>query len=264
MSNTPTFIHELTAAFEADKYEITPNPVFGESGITATTYARNKNLHYVIFDLSATAGGDLDKIGAAHTAACEWVDSSYKTPKSLRLQPPVTQTVFVTADAFTREQQEQVVTMLNQIDPNQGGEIRHSALVDLVRKVTVPLKDTQAYAAIPQQKSQMRLEKYTEQILGEAAAPAPGEEADSLRPSTKTPMPPAWAWFFIVVNVLMIGLRGAIPSALGVGAATWSYQISIQRDQPVGGRIGKCVGITLGAWAIMIGITVFFRGLLGG
>ncbi|NEO84450.1 MAG: hypothetical protein F6J87_09380 [Spirulina sp. SIO3F2] len=263
MSNTPpAFIHELQAVLEADKYEITPNQLLGESGITATAYARRKNLHYVLFDLQATAGDDLTKIGTAHTAACEWVDTFYKTPKSLRLQPPVIQTVFVTAVAFTRSQQEQVVEMLNQLDPNQGGEVRHASLVDLTRKAAVPLKDTQAYAAIPQQKSQVRLQNYAEQILGESTESA--SEGDALRSGPKTLIPPAWSWFFIVVNALMVGIGGAIPSGLGFGAAMWCYQLSMQREQPVGGRIVKCVGITLVAWAILAAIALFFASILNG
>lgn len=261
MSNTQAFIQEFQAALEADKYEVTPHLALGESGITATAYARHKNLHFILFDLQAITGDDLNPIGTAHTAACEWVDRSYKTPKSLRLQPPIIQTVFVTATAFTRDEQEEVVKMINQLDPTQGGEVRHAALVDLTRKVAVPLKDIEAYGAIPQQKSQARLQKYSEQILGEAAEPA-SDDANGLRQSPKTLMPPAWSWFFIVVNVVMLGIGGAIPYGLGFGAALWCYQIAIQREKPIGGRLAKCVGITLGAWAILAVVTVVIARML--
>lgn len=254
MSDTKTFLHQLQAALDADQYEITPNPTFGESGITAVAYARKKNLHYALFDLQ-TVGDDLNNIGAAHTAACDWVNSLYKTPKSLRLQFPVTQTVFVTADAFSREQQEQVFKLLNQLDPNQGGEVRHAALVDLTRQETVPLKDLEAYAAIPQAKSHSRLENFVAQILGGSITVNSGAqstpEGDALRRRPKTLLPPSWAWFFIVINAVMVGIGGAIPSGLGLGAAAWCYQTSTEQEETISDRVFKCIGITVGAWVMM-------------
>ncbi|MGB0560499.1 MAG: hypothetical protein ACPGVO_01685 [Spirulinaceae cyanobacterium] len=267
MSNTLTFIHEFTTALEADKYKITPNQALDESGITATAYARNKNLHYVLFDLQAAIGDDLDRIGVAHMAACEWINTLYKTPKSMRLQPPNMQTVFVTAAAFTREQQEQVVETINRLDPGQGGEVRHATLVDLGRKVAVPIKDISLIGALPQQRSQTRVEKYTAQILGEPDELASGD--DPLRTSARTMTLPGWAWFFMVVNALMIflgpsipytlgplisGVGFAIPVTLGMGGAIWCYRIAVRRDQPTDNRILKCVGITLGAWGILIAL----------
>ncbi|MGD1907337.1 MAG: hypothetical protein ACFB0C_15315 [Leptolyngbyaceae cyanobacterium] len=271
MNSTQDFLTRFDTVLKAEKFEIHPHYSLAGTDIVAAFYGRRKNFHYFVFDLQATLKGNLERLIEAHEAACKWVNSQYKTPKALRLQAPIIQSILVTAEPFTQAMQEQVLTQMDALAARSavGGEVSNVTLVDLLRRQTAPLKAVQMIGWAVQKKVQKMVgeqaEKVFQQLPGTAAVSV--EDGTTLETAPKSRVsqwPPGWAWFFIVLCVLIIGLRGAIPSAVGAGAAAGCYQISRDYSQSTQTRVLKCLGITVGAWAIMVAIVVLIAILVNG
>src|SRR5262245_4710645 len=65
---------------------------------------------------------------------------------------------------------------------------------------------------------------------------------------------PWWGWIFVVAcgAIPVISLGGAIPAALGVGAAGACAAVSKKPDMSGALRLGACFGITMGAWFLFV------------
>lgn len=68
-------------------------------------------------------------------------------------------------------------------------------------------------------------------------------------------MPPAWAWLFIIacIAIPVISLGGAIPGAIGAGAAAACYSVSRDGSKTTQTRALICLVVTIVAWALFIG-----------
>ena len=268
METIQDFLTRFCTVLQSDNFEVRHNQSLGDAGIIADVYACRKKLHYLIFNLQQNLKNDLAGLAAVHKASCAWVDSQYKTPKSLRLQPATIQTIFITAELFTRKMQEEAIAAINQLDSQWGGEISNAMLIDLQRQTTAPLKDILPVGGRGQSKAASILEEQTQKVFQQNGNPQDIISRDDLdiaapRKQQKMKWPPAWAWFFIVLCGAMVGLRGAIPSALGMAGAAACYQVAQDRSKPLGGRIIKCIGISLGVWVLFFGIGFVFLQLLG-
>jgi hypothetical protein len=73
-------------------------------------------------------------------------------------------------------------------------------------------------------------------------------------------MPPIWAWLFIIAcaAIPIIALGGAIPGAIGVGSATGCYQVARNESRSTSTNVAYCVGITVIAWGLFLGMLYFF------
>jgi F0F1-type ATP synthase membrane subunit c/vacuolar-type H+-ATPase subunit K len=259
MNTTLDFVTLFDAVLKAEKFETQPHQVLEGTGIVASFYGRRKNFHYFVFDLEQTLKGNLDRLTDAHEAACKWVNSQYKTPKALRFQAPIIQSILVTAEPFTKAMQEKVLAQMDMLAARSavGGEVSNVTLVDLPRRTTAPLKAVQMMGWAIQKKVQKMVEDQVQtvfqQLPGTAEVSEEPEMALETAPKSRvSPWPPSWAWFFIVLCALIIGFRGAIPSAIGAGAAAGCYQVSRDRSQPTQSRVLKCLGITVGAWVTVL------------
>ncbi|MEL6310435.1 MAG: hypothetical protein AAFR81_18735 [Chloroflexota bacterium] len=78
---------------------------------------------------------------------------------------------------------------------------------------------------------------------------------DKAKNDEKLPTP-WWGWLFIVVCVAIpvIAVGGAIPSAIGAGAAAGCYSVSKNPEMSATTRMGACLGITVIAWALFGGL----------
>jgi hypothetical protein len=65
---------------------------------------------------------------------------------------------------------------------------------------------------------------------------------------------PLWGWLFMVacVAIPVISLGGALPAAIGAGAASACVAISKKPDRSILFRVGACTAITLAAWCLFI------------
>ncbi|NJN22847.1 MAG: hypothetical protein HC812_18825 [Leptolyngbya sp. RL_3_1] len=257
---------------KAEGFEIQPKHRLEGSDLVAALYGRRKNYHYFLFDLEQAFNGNLERLTEAHEMVCKWVNSQYKTPKALRLQAPIIQTVLVTSEPFTREMQEQALAQMDTLAARSavGGEISNVTLIDLPRRTTAPLKAVQMMGWAIQKKVQKMVEaqaqKVFQQLPGAVEMPPleGGSALDTAPKSRVSQWPPGWAWFFIVPCLGIIGLRGAIPAAVGAGAAAGCYQVSRDRSQSTRTRVLKCLGITVGAWAVMFAIAIAIAIVFGG
>lgn len=61
---------------------------------------------------------------------------------------------------------------------------------------------------------------------------------------------PRWSWIFVVMclAIPVITLGGALPGALGAGAAAGCATVAKKQNQSVRARILLCLAITGGAW----------------
>ena len=62
---------------------------------------------------------------------------------------------------------------------------------------------------------------------------------------------PKWVWVFCAACVIMFVGGGLLPALLGIGGASLCLKVSKMR-MPVITRVMLCLGITVGAWAIML------------
>jgi hypothetical protein len=255
------FVALFEAVLKAEGFEIQPKPRLEGTNLVAVLYGRRKNYHYFLFDLEQAFNGNLERLTEAHEMACKWVNRQYKTPKMLRFQAPIIQTVLVTTAPFSREMQAEVIAQMDTLAARSavGGEISNVTLIDLPRRTTAPLKAVQMMGWAIQKKVQKMVEdqaqKVFQQLPGTAAVPE-GAEFETAPKSRVSQWPPGWAWFFIVPCLGIIALRGAIPAIVGAWAAAGCYQVSRDRSQSTRTRALKCLGITVGAWAVMFGIVI--------
>ncbi|HLF92382.1 MAG TPA: hypothetical protein VJB14_02905 [Planctomycetota bacterium] len=65
---------------------------------------------------------------------------------------------------------------------------------------------------------------------------------------------PGWAWVFIVLcaAIPVITLGGAIPGAIGGGAAAGCAGVSRIQTLSTAARVGICIGITVAAWVAFV------------
>lgn len=65
---------------------------------------------------------------------------------------------------------------------------------------------------------------------------------------------PLWAWVFIVAcgAIPVVTMGGAVPFALGGGAAVGCATVAKKPRWSAATRVGACVGITLGAWVAFV------------
>jgi hypothetical protein len=69
---------------------------------------------------------------------------------------------------------------------------------------------------------------------------------------------PGWAWLFVVSSLAIpvVCLGGAIPGALGFGAAAGCASVSKRTDWETPARVVVCAAITGGAWALLLAFAV--------
>lgn len=69
---------------------------------------------------------------------------------------------------------------------------------------------------------------------------------------------PAWGWIAVALCVTLpiATLGGAIPGALGAGAAAACYAVARDPTKPAATRMGLCAAIVAGCWAIAITLIV--------
>ncbi|MEM9539748.1 MAG: hypothetical protein AAGA60_09570 [Cyanobacteria bacterium P01_E01_bin.42] len=258
METVQNFLTQFRTVLQSDNFEVQQGQSLGDSGITADLYACRKKVHYLIFDLQQNLKNDLAGLPEVHRAACKWVDSQYKIPKSLRFQVATIQTIFVTAEPFTRKMQDEVLSAITQADSQWGGEISNATLIDLQQQISAPLKDILPVGGRAQSKVAMIVKEQAQRIFGNAGSGdviSPDNIDLALpREQPKMKWPPSWSWFFIVLCGAMIGMGGALPSGLGMAGAASCYQVAQDRTKPLTGRIVKCVGITLGVWVLFFAI----------
>jgi hypothetical protein len=271
MDSMDNFVALFETVLKAEGFEIQPKHRLEGTDLVAALYGRRKNYHYFLFDLEQAFNGNLERLTEAHEMACKWVNRQYKTPKMLRFQAPIIQTVLVTTAPFSRDMQEQALAQMDTLAARSavGGEISNVTLIDLPRRTTAPLKAVQMMGWAIQKKVQKMVEdqaqKVFHQLPGVAEVP-PLEGSGEFETAPKSRVsqwPPGWAWFFIVPCLGIIALRGAIPAAVGAGAAAGCYQVSRDRSQSTRTRALKCLGITVGAWAVMFAIVIVIAILLG-
>jgi hypothetical protein len=81
-------------------------------------------------------------------------------------------------------------------------------------------------------------------------------------PPGKAPTP-SWAYLFAgacgIIPILTLG--GAIPALIGFGGASGCITVARNRHMDPGLRVGICLGITAGCWAIMLVILGALIGL---
>ena len=271
MDSIQDFVTLFDAVLKADGFEIQRHHSLEGTEMVTAFYGRRKNYHYFVLDLQHTLKGNLDHLVDAHEAACKWVNSQYKTPKALRLQAPIIQTVLVTTEPFSRDMQEQALTQMDALATRSamGGEISNATLVDLPRRTTAPLKAVQMMGWAIQKKVQKMVEdqaqKAFQQLPGTAEVPPEAEADLEAAPKSRVSQwPPGWAWGFIVLCGVIVGFRGAIPTAVGIAAAGTCYQISRDRSQSTQSRVLKCLGVTVGAWVVVFAIAILIVILFGG
>jgi len=75
---------------------------------------------------------------------------------------------------------------------------------------------------------------------------------DEQQPSEPKPRIPGWAWLFVVACGIIpfITLGGAIPGAIGGGGAFGCLAIARDPSNPVGVRVGICIGVTVLCWGL--------------
>ena len=69
---------------------------------------------------------------------------------------------------------------------------------------------------------------------------------------------PAWAWLFIIgcAAIPIVSLGGAIPGALGFGAAAGCANLAKREKWPVGARVLACAALAGGAWMLFLAFAV--------
>jgi hypothetical protein len=69
---------------------------------------------------------------------------------------------------------------------------------------------------------------------------------------------PGWAWLFVVgsLAIPVACLGGAIPGALGFGAAAGCASVSKRADWQTPARVMACAAITGGAWVLLLAFAV--------
>lgn len=268
---TTTFLQAFEASLVADGFEWQRPPQLAPIGIQPTAYARKKNVHYLVFDWSQTLSNDIQQFNAAHEAACQWVNTSSYWPKALRITVPAVQTILVTTEPFTRVMQDQVVNYLGELSLQSGvgGETSNATLIDLRRRLVIPLKAEQLWGLLVQRKLQNSVKKHAQAAFQRlpATAPIPADrpEAEDLALQPKSQIsqwPPGWAWFFIVLCLILVALGGIIGALCGLAGAAYCYQISRDRSKTIGRRVLYCLGVTVGAWIIVVVVGVAI-GILG-
>jgi hypothetical protein len=75
---------------------------------------------------------------------------------------------------------------------------------------------------------------------------------------------PWWGWLFVVAcgAIPIVTMGGALPGALGFGAAAACAGISKRPDWPIAGRVAACAGITVAAW-VGFGVIVLGAARIG-
>ncbi len=65
---------------------------------------------------------------------------------------------------------------------------------------------------------------------------------------------PAWTWVFVVlcIAIPIVSLGGAIPGAIGAGAAAGCYSVAKNDKSSTGARVALCAAITVGAWIVFV------------
>jgi hypothetical protein len=71
---------------------------------------------------------------------------------------------------------------------------------------------------------------------------------------------PKWAYAFIAVCVVipMITMGGAVPAAIGIGAAAGCASVARDESKTMGTRVAYCAGITALAWGLFVAFVVAF------
>lgn len=74
---------------------------------------------------------------------------------------------------------------------------------------------------------------------------------------------PAWVWLFVVAcgAIPVVALGGAIPAAIGFGAAGGCMSVSRMTSLPPTGRVLICFGITVAAWVGFVFMLIVLFGL---
>lgn len=76
----------------------------------------------------------------------------------------------------------------------------------------------------------------------------------------KPPKPPIpwWGWVCAGMCILIpfVALGGAIPGAIGAGGAGGCVAVARHPTMSMGARVGICVAITIGCWALFLGIGI--------
>jgi len=69
---------------------------------------------------------------------------------------------------------------------------------------------------------------------------------------------PGWAWLFVVgsLAIPVVCLGGAIPGALGFGAAAGCASVSKRTDWRTPARVMLCAAIAGGAWVLLLAFAV--------
>ena len=64
---------------------------------------------------------------------------------------------------------------------------------------------------------------------------------------------PWWGWVCVVAcgAIPILTMGGALPGALGFGAAAACAGISKRPDWPIAGRVAACAGIVVAAWVVL-------------
>jgi hypothetical protein len=74
---------------------------------------------------------------------------------------------------------------------------------------------------------------------------------------------PGWAWPFVVacVAIPVVSLGGAVPGALGAGAAAACANVAKREAWETSTRVIACAGIAAGAWVAFLGFAVALASL---
>ena len=69
---------------------------------------------------------------------------------------------------------------------------------------------------------------------------------------------PWWTWIFVCacIAIPIISLGGALPVVIAILASIGCVRLSVSPTMKTAGKILSCLGITLAAWAVLIGISV--------
>ncbi len=105
-------------------------------------------------------------------------------------------------------------------------------------------------------------------VDGREVAASKGEKGDVHLPAQvagqtqATPQPP-WAWIFVGLcgAIPLVTLGGAIPAAIGFGAAAGCSGVARLKNLSTATRVGICLAITMAAWAVLFVVAgAFFAG----
>jgi hypothetical protein len=98
-------------------------------------------------------------------------------------------------------------------------------------------------------------------VDGREIPPSQGEKGDVHLPDqvagqAKAPPLPPWAWAFVVLcgAIPLVTLGGAIPAAIGFGAAAGCSGAARFKSWSTATRVGICLAITVAAWAGLLAV----------